>query len=292
MNTLYRNTTVFIAGDNSILYKEILAILLRQGMTVIVAVPPREAVASRSISRDNALAMYSNSTVSGAAPSTPMNSAASAAVVTTIDVMQPSIEEDDYLDFILKQQLVILETDTSDEVQIERLVNTITKEHGPIDLALYLSDQTRVSPSLMEITAAEWGQMLTEDLSAYLYTAKAVLKQMTQAKGGLYLHLVNQENFMNEGGNALANIAAVAQMETAGILAQEVAASRVNYHHIGLQNLLLGNTGSSNNSGDTVIPVDVAQYILDLYTDYHANKADTFKVFGKISSSAPQNLPF
>jgi NAD(P)-dependent dehydrogenase (short-subunit alcohol dehydrogenase family) len=89
-----------------------------------------------------------------------------------------------------------VQTDITDERQVERLVNVTIKEYGKIDILINNSGIGGPTVGVVDLKLEDWSKVLAIDLTGSMLCAKHVLKHMIPRKSGIII------NMAAEGGRA------------------------------------------------------------------------------------------
>lgn len=88
----------------------------------------------------------------------------------------------------LGRRSIAVKADTSVKAEVDRMVETVVKEMGTIDI-LVNNAAIFLMKSLMETTEEEWRRTLNIDLTGYWLCAKAVAKIMIEKKKGIIINM-------------------------------------------------------------------------------------------------------
>lgn len=86
---------------------------------------------------------------------------------------------------------VLLQADTADAADVERLIAAARRDHGRIDALVNCAGIVHVS-SVEETTAADWGRVLDANLTGVFLTCRAVLPIMLEARAGRIVNFASQ----------------------------------------------------------------------------------------------------
>ena len=170
----------------------------------------------------------------------------------------------DYLGDTGSGRLVTLLTDYPDYDKAFEVAESIVEAYGPINLAVAAFDSPPASSCLTELTISDWQKMADENMTAGFVVGRVILQMMKASGQGMYISMSRTKDFEKTACSALANIAAVLQVELARIFAQEIQATGVRYHH-----LLIGQLATpikqGIDKGSLLTPEAVGDFIVGLY---------------------------
>jgi NAD(P)-dependent dehydrogenase (short-subunit alcohol dehydrogenase family) len=90
--------------------------------------------------------------------------------------------------------------DVTDAAAIERLVDDVEAEHGPIDL--FCSNAGVAIPGLADATPEAWELSLGVNLMAHIYAARVLVPRMIERGGGYLLQTASAAGLLTQLGSA------------------------------------------------------------------------------------------
>ena len=94
---------------------------------------------------------------------------------------------------------VYVQTDVSDEKQVQNLVAETIKQFGKIDILVNNSGVSGPTARVADISIADFNETLAIDLTGSLMCAKAALKHMIPAKSGNIINVVSEAGRSGDG---------------------------------------------------------------------------------------------
>jgi NAD(P)-dependent dehydrogenase (short-subunit alcohol dehydrogenase family) len=92
-----------------------------------------------------------------------------------------------------------IQTDITDEKQIERLVAETIKEYGRIDVLVNNSGIAGPTTQVVDLDLDAWNEVFAVDLTGSMLCAKHVLKHMIPQKSGVIINLVSAGGRSGDG---------------------------------------------------------------------------------------------
>jgi len=92
-----------------------------------------------------------------------------------------------------------VQTDVSDEKQVQNLVAETIKQFGKVDILVNNSGVSGPTARVVDISASEFNETLAIDLTGSLICAKEVLKHMIPAKSGNIINVVSEGGRSGDG---------------------------------------------------------------------------------------------
>jgi len=92
-----------------------------------------------------------------------------------------------------------LQTDITDERQIERMVKETIKTFGTIDILVNNSGIGGPTARVSDMDLAQWNEVLAIDLTGSMLCAKHVLKHMIPQKSGVIINIVSEGGRSGDG---------------------------------------------------------------------------------------------
>jgi NAD(P)-dependent dehydrogenase (short-subunit alcohol dehydrogenase family) len=92
-----------------------------------------------------------------------------------------------------------IQTDITDERQIERMVAETIHAYGRIDILVNNSGIAGPTARVVDLDVDEWNEVLAIDLTGGMLCAKHVLKHMIPRKGGVIINIVSEGGRSGDG---------------------------------------------------------------------------------------------
>ena len=92
-----------------------------------------------------------------------------------------------------------IQTDITDEKQIERMVGETIQEHGKIDILVNNSGIAGPTARVVDLDLAAWNEVFAVDLTGSMLCAKHVLKHMIPQKSGVIINIVSEGGRSGDG---------------------------------------------------------------------------------------------
>lgn len=127
----------------------------------------------------------------------------------------------------LKDQLYFYQADVTDSEQVEKVIKTVSQDHGAIHM-LVNSAGTSIRKAALDYTFAEWKQVIDTNLNGTFLVSQAVAKNMKDHHGG---RIVNIGSMISHYG--VPNVAAYAA--TKGGVSQLTKALAVEWAELGIR---------------------------------------------------------
>lgn len=118
--------------------------------------------------------------------------------------------------------------DISLEADIQELVQETIKAWGRIDILVNNAGIGGIGKFLLELSVAEWQQMINVDLTAVFLSCRAVIPQMIQQKRGSIINVASVSAQMGVAGSTHYSAAKAGVIGFTKALAHEVAQHRIN----------------------------------------------------------------
>ncbi len=92
-----------------------------------------------------------------------------------------------------------LQTDVSDEKQVERLVSETVKQFGKVDILVNNSGVSGPTSRVVDMDLAQWGETLAIDLTGSMLCSRQALKHMIPQKSGAIINVVSEGGRSGDG---------------------------------------------------------------------------------------------